>query len=95
MLLVQVVRVPVDGIDRFRSFEATVLPLVPAYGGELERRLRSLDGTIEIHVVSFASREGFEQYLANPTRQEHLPLLRTSEASAELFEVMDVTGETD
>jgi hypothetical protein len=92
MLLVQTIRVPEEGIDAFRRFEAAVLPLLAEHGGTLERRLRSVDGATEIHVVSFASREALDSYRADPRRQERLDLLRESGATLELVEVLDVTG---
>jgi hypothetical protein len=95
ILLVQTVRVPDDGIDAFRRFEAAVLPLLPEYEGRLERRLRSLDGRFEVHVVSFPSREALDGYRDDPRRHEHLHLLRESRATPELFEVTDVTDEPD
>jgi hypothetical protein len=93
MWFVQVVRVPEDGICAFQRFESAVLPLLPEYGGALERRLRTYDNRVEIHLVSFRSREALESYLADPRRQEHLHLLRESRAEAELFEVADVTND--
>lgn len=95
MLLVQTVRVPLEGIDALRRFEAAVLPLLANYGARLERRLRSLDGCVEVHIVSFPSREALDGYRADPRRRQHLPLLEESEAVVDLFEVTDITGETD
>jgi RimJ/RimL family protein N-acetyltransferase len=93
MLLVQTVRMPDEGIEAFQRFEAAVLPLLPKYEARLERRLRSLDGSVEIHVVSFSSREALESYRADPERQKHLPLLHESDATLELLEVTDLTEE--
>jgi hypothetical protein len=96
MLLVQIVRVPDEGIEAFRRFESTVLPLLPKYDGRLERRLRALDGRVEVHIVSFPSGEALERYAADPVRQQHLHLLHESHAAPELLEVTDVTeGTTD
>jgi hypothetical protein len=94
MLLVQTVRIPEEGVDAFRKFEATVLPLLAEHGGRLERRLRTLDGGTEVHVVSFSSPAGFEAYRADPRRQERLHLLHESQAATELLEVVDVTDES-
>jgi hypothetical protein len=94
MLLVQTIRVPVEGIDALRRFEAAVLPLLPKHGARLERRLRTRDGRVEIHIVSFPSPEALESYRADPGRHEHLHLLHESHAAIELMEVTDVTGET-
>jgi hypothetical protein len=93
MLLVQTVRVPDEGIGAFQRFEAAVLPLLPKYGARLERRLRSLDGSVEIHVLSFPSPEALESYRADPERQKHLHLLHESDATFELMEVTDLTEE--
>jgi hypothetical protein len=91
MLVAQTIRLPAEGVDAFRRFEAAVLPLLPEYDARLEHRLQSLDGCLEIHVVSFPSREALESYRADPRRQEHLHLLRESQAVVDLVEVTDVT----
>jgi hypothetical protein len=94
MLFVQTIRLPAEGIDAFRRFEAAVLPLMPEYGARLERRLRTLDARFEIHIVSFPSREALDRYRADPRRQEHLHLLGESRAVLDLLEVKDVTEES-
>jgi hypothetical protein len=94
MLFVQTVRLPAEGVDAFRRFETAVLPLLPEYDGRLERRLQTSDGRFEIHIVSFPSREALDNYRADPRRQEHLHLLRKSQAVLDLQEVADVTRET-
>jgi hypothetical protein len=48
VLLVQTIRVPLEGVDAFRRFEAAVLPLLPEHEARLERRLRTSDGRVEI-----------------------------------------------
>ena len=90
MLLVQTIRVPDEGIEHFRRFEAAVLPLLEKYDARLERRLRTLDGCIEIHIVSFPSRAALESYRSDPTRQEHLHLLQKSRAELDVLEMTDV-----
>jgi hypothetical protein len=52
---VLIVRIPTEGIEDFRAYKDAVLPLLPEFNGRLERRLRNQDGTIEIHIVNFAS----------------------------------------
>ena len=90
MLLVQIVRIPAEGVAAFQQFESVVLPLMPNYGGKLERRLRSADGRAEVHVLSFPSQEALDAYRADAVRVEHLPLLAESGAVAELLELDDV-----
>jgi len=89
MTLVQIVRIPPQGVAAFQEFESHVLPIMPRYGGRLERRLRNADGTVEVHVVSFPSAEALERYTNDPDRQRHLPLRDASGASTELIEVTD------
>jgi hypothetical protein len=91
LLLAQVVRVPEDGVDDFRRFESAVLPLLPEFGARLERRLRSLDDGVEIHILWFPSHDALQLYLGDPRRQEKLHLLHQSQAAAQLFHVMDVS----
>ena len=93
MLWVQIVRIPADGVADLQLYESRVLPLLPKYGGHLERRLRSADGCFELHVVSFPSAHDLDRYRADPERQAHLPLLERSGAKTELIEVTDITGE--
>jgi hypothetical protein len=93
MLFVQTIRLPAEGVESFRRFEAAVLPLLPEYDARLERRLQSLDGRLEIHVVSFPSREALESYRADPRRQQLLHLLRESQAVVDLVEVTDVADD--
>ncbi len=90
MMLVQIVRIPAEGVTAFQRFESAVLPLMPNYGGKLERRLRSADGRIEVHMLSFPSQQALDAYRADPVRVEHLPLLAESGAVAELLELADV-----
>jgi hypothetical protein len=90
MTLVQIVRIPADGIATFREFEVKVLPLLTAHGGSLERRLRSTDGSTEVHIISFPSREALDAYMHDPERLRHAPLKDASGAVSELIEVTDV-----
>ncbi len=88
--MVSVARVPVEGVADFQLYEERVLPLLAEYGGRLERRLRSADGTAEVHVVAFPSWREFAAYIEDPRRAEHAPLLARSRATVEVLEVEDV-----
>jgi hypothetical protein len=57
-----------DAVRPFAAYERGVLPLLDRHGGRLDRRLRSPDGRTEVHLLSFASRAGYEAYLADPDR---------------------------
>jgi len=52
----------------FEAYEAKVLPLLAKYGGQLEMRVRSLDGCSEIHLLLFPNAQAFENYSADPIR---------------------------
>ena len=56
---VLIVQIPTEGIEDFQAYEDAVLPLLPEFNGRLERRLRNQDGTVEMHIVSFASDADF------------------------------------
>ena len=83
-------RVPVEGLELFATYEARVLPLLAEHGGTLERRLRSADAQIELHLVSFPGDEAFIAYRDDARRREQRHLLETSGAVVELLELYDV-----
>jgi hypothetical protein len=84
------VRLSADGVESFQRYEEQVLPLLANHSGRLERRLRSSDGRIEVHLVSFPSVEHFHGYRDDPRRAEVQPLLECSGAQADLYELYDV-----
>src|ERR1700731_5027352 len=88
---VLIARIPAEGIADFRAYEAAVLPLLPEYNGRLERRLRNQDGTVEMHVVSFASDADFQNYRNDPRRAAQASLLKKSSAMLERFRMTDVS----
>ncbi|MEU9109017.1 hypothetical protein AB0D54_32745 [Streptomyces xanthophaeus] len=83
-------RLPEGCLDAFDAYESAVLPLLAAYGGRLERRLRTLDDRVEAHLVAFPSSDDFAAYRADPQRADAAPLLKSSGAVIELFAVRDV-----
>lgn len=84
-------KIPPEGIAQFRAYEEAVLPLLSEFGGRLERRLRNPDGTVEMHIVSFASDADFQNYRNDPRRAAQAWLLEKSSATLELFPVTDVS----
>lgn len=86
---VQIVRIPLAGVEQFNRYEALVLPLLPDHGGRLEARYASSDGTVEVHVVTFGSAEALAAYLADDRRNAVLELLHASGTSAELLPVTE------
>jgi hypothetical protein len=89
MLVVAIARIPPEGLADFAAYEDRVLSLLPAHGAELERRLRTRDGTTEIHVIRFPSQDAMKGYLADPLREQHRALLDASGAAMEVLEVDD------
>ena len=90
LTLVLVADVPATSVRGFRAYEDQVLPLLERHGGRLERRLRTEDGTTEVHVVSFADRAGYQSYVDDPERAAHKALLGGSPYEQRLLEVADV-----
>ena len=87
---VLIARIPPEGVADFRAYEDAVLPLLPEFNGCLERRLRNPDGTIEMHIVSFASDADFQNYRNDPRRTAHARLLEKSSAKLDLLPMTDV-----
>src|SRR3984957_20916051 len=91
VMFVLIVRIPIEGIEDFRAYEDAVLPLLPEFGGRLERRLRNPDGTVEIHILSFPSDADFQNYRNDPRRTAHAWLLEKSGAKRESLPMTDVS----
>lgn len=85
-----IARVPSDGVDSFRRYEAQVLPLLADHGGRLERRLSNGDGTVELHILSFRDAGSFAAFRSDPRRASVAHLLEASGARTELLELYDV-----
>jgi uncharacterized protein (DUF1330 family) len=89
MLIVAIARIPTEGVADYAAYEDRVLALLPAHGAKLERRLRTRDGTTEIHVLRFPSRSALQDYLADPLREQHRALLDASGAATEVLHMLD------
>jgi hypothetical protein len=83
-------RVPEEGLGAFEAYESAVLPLLADHGGRLERRLRTPDRRVEVHLVSFPGDEDLARYRADPRRAAATPLLESSGATVELLAVHDM-----
>jgi antibiotic biosynthesis monooxygenase (ABM) superfamily enzyme len=88
--LVVIFRIPPEGVADFQAYEEAVLPLLPAYNGRLERRLRNPDGTEEVHIVSYASDADRQNYRNDPRRAAQAWLLEKSSAKVEMLSMADV-----
>ena len=87
---VLIARLPAEGVEDFRAYEAAVLPLLSEFNGRLERRLRNPDGTVEVHIVSFASEADFQKYRNDPRRMAQAGVLEKSSAKLELLPMVNV-----
>lgn len=87
---VLIARVPPEGVASFAAYEAAVLPLLGAYGARLERRLRTADGTVEVHILRFEDPASREAFRADPMRVSAAPFLAASGAVVELLVAEDV-----
>lgn len=87
---VMLARIPPGAFEAFEAYEAAVLPLLAGHGGRLERRLRSTDDRVEVHVVAFAGTEGYRAYREDPRRAAAAPGLAESGAQIELFPMCDL-----
>src|ERR1700728_3917549 len=88
---VLIARIPTEGFEDFRAYEDAVLPLLPEFNGRLERRLRNQDGTVEMHIISFASDADFQNYRNDPRRSAQASLLEESSAKLELLSMANVS----
>ena len=71
-------------------YEDAVLALLGRYGGSVERRLRTADGSSEVQVLAFESRAGYEAVLTDPERLALRAALGDSAPSTRVLEVSDV-----
>ena len=88
---VLIARIPAAGVEDFRAYEAAVLPLLPEYNGRVERRLRNPDGTVELHILSFASEADRQNYRNDPRRTAQAWLLQKSAAILESLAMTDAS----
>jgi GNAT superfamily N-acetyltransferase len=56
-----------DGVPG-AAYEDAVLLLLDDHRGWLEQRMRTADGATEVQLITFADRDGYESYLADPRR---------------------------
>ena len=88
---VLIFRIPAEGVEDFQAYEEAVLPLLPEFNGRLERRLRNPDGTVEMHIVSYASDADRQNYRNDPRRAAQAWLLEKSSAKLESIPMANVS----
>ena len=82
---VLIFRIPTEGVEDFRAYEEAVLPLLPEFNG------RNPDGTVEMHIVSYASDADRQNYRNDPRRAAQAWLLEKSSAKLELLPMANVS----
>jgi hypothetical protein len=92
---VLIARIPPEGVSMFATYEEHVLPLLAEHGGVLQRRLRSGDGLVEIHVLNFPSPAARARFREDPRRVQHAPELEASGARIEVLQLEDVARNGD
>lgn len=92
LTFVVIARIPRDGVGFFQIYEDRVLPLLNEHGGQLQRRMRNEDGTIEMHVVSFLSQAAFDGYREDFRRTAQTTMLEKSGAQIEVIPMTDVVS---
>jgi hypothetical protein len=92
--VLMVARVPAPVREAFDRYETQALALLVDHGGRLERRLVTVDGGVEAHVVWFPHRAAFDAYRGDPRRTAITPDPRTLGVEVEVHEVRDLPGTT-
>jgi hypothetical protein len=94
LYLTQLIYIKKGKEEVFDQFEAIAIPRIPVYNGKLLFRLRppkesyidiSIEHPYEIHYVSFASQQDFENYLKDEERKKFLHLKEESIQSVTLI----------
>src|SRR5215204_6240892 len=75
VLLAVLIDIPPEDAAIVLTFEDAVLPLLNRHGGQLQRRLRAVDQSAELQIISFDSREAKEAFATDPSR---LQLMRAT-----------------
>lgn len=78
----------------FEAYEAKVIPRLEEYGGSLETRVRSLDETLETHLLYFPNPQSFNDYLSDPVRLALASEWAQCGASSQIIEVEKVATDT-
>jgi GNAT superfamily N-acetyltransferase len=88
--VVMVIDVPQQHTAAVHRYESAVLPLLARHGGRLEQRLRTPNADAEVHLLSFASREGYDAFLADPRRAANSDGLAELHIRSRVLEVNEV-----
>lgn len=90
VFLVALVEMAPGRAEAGQQYEDAVLGLLDRHGGTVERRMRSTDSTTEIHLIRFATRAGYENFLVDPDRLDHRARLGDAAPTTRVLEVRDL-----
>src|SRR5215217_7480719 len=76
VLLAVLIDIPPEDAAIVLTYEDAVLPLLSRHGGRLQRRLRAIDQSAELHIISFDSREGQQAFATDPSRMQLMRILQ-------------------
>jgi hypothetical protein len=89
VLLAVLIDIPPEDGGIILTFEDAVLPLLNRHGGQLQRRLRAVDQSAELQIISFDSREAKEAFATDPSRLQLMRLLQGRLLRQRVFEVTE------
>jgi hypothetical protein len=87
---VVIIEIGSGSLDGFEHYERAVLGLLDRHGGRLDRRLRSVDDRVEVHLLAFDSATGYQAFLDDPERAALRPLLAGLDVRTRVLQVRDV-----
>jgi hypothetical protein len=87
VLLAVLIDIPPEDAAIVMTYEDAVLPLLNRHGGRLLRRLRAVDQSAELQIISFDSHEGQEAFATDPSRLQLMRLLQGRLLRQQVFEV--------
>ena len=90
LLLVAVVEMAPGQAEAGQRYEDAVLGLLDRHDGSVERRVRTMDATTEVHVIRFRSRTGYESFMVDPDRLDLRDRLGAAAPTTRVLEVREV-----
>jgi antibiotic biosynthesis monooxygenase (ABM) superfamily enzyme len=92
MLIVVTIDLTMANLVAFDAYEAKALALLAAQGGTVQRRIRSLDNTTEMHILRFENEDSFAHFMESPDRAALHPEWLACGAKATLHYGKDVAA---
>lgn len=87
MLILVQIDISKADLALFDAYEAQALGLLRQHSGQLVERVRSTDGTSEVHLLDFPHADAFNAFRADPMRTALQELWSRCGASSKVTEV--------